>query len=157
MDLKDGLLDKQVGERDAKQLREDVELIEGVYHEFDSKPYLNADIAPVFFGSAINNFGVQELLETFIQISPVPQGRETDVRFVDADENKFTGFIFKIHANIDPRHRDRIAFLRVCSGHFERNSFYHHVRLDKNLRFNNPYAFLASSKDVIKQGSMVFN
>ena len=150
-DLKDGLLDKQVGERDAKQLREDVELIEGVYHEFDSKPYLNADIAPVFFGSAINNFGVQELLETFIQISPVPQGRETDVRFVDADENKFTGFIFKIHANIDPRHRDRIAFLRVCSGHFERNSFYHHVRLDKNLRFNNPYAFLASSKDVIEE------
>jgi peptide chain release factor 3 len=150
-DLKDGLLDKQVGERDAKQLREDVELIEGVYHEFDRKPYLDADIAPVFFGSAINNFGVQELLETFIQIAPVPQGRETDARFVGADENKFTGFIFKIHANIDPRHRDRIAFLRVCSGHFERNSFYHHVRLDKNLRFNNPYAFLASSKDVIDE------
>ena len=150
-DLKDGLLDKQVGERDAKQLREDVELIEGVYHEFDRKPYLDADIAPVFFGSAINNFGVQELLETFIQIAPVPQGRETDARFVSADENKFSGFIFKIHANIDPRHRDRIAFLRVCSGHFERNSFYHHVRLDKNLRFNNPYAFLASSKDVIDE------
>lgn len=147
--LQDPTLNAQVGERDANQLRHDVELIEGVYDAFDVNRYLKADVAPVFFGSAINNFGVQELLETFIKIAPVPQGRDTDKRHVDANEDKFSGFIFKIHANIDPRHRDRIAFLRVCSGHFERNSFYHHVRLDKNLRFNNPYAFLASSKDVV--------
>ncbi len=149
--LQDPLLVKNVGERDTQALQHDVELIEGVYDPFDITKYLRADIAPVFFGSAINNFGVQELLETFIQIAPVPQGRETDKRFVAADENKFTGFVFKIHANIDPRHRDRIAFLRVCSGKFERNSFYHHVRLDKNLRFNNPYAFMAASKDVIEE------
>lgn len=149
--LQDPELDKQVSTRDADALRHDVELIEGVYDPFDQKRYLRAEVAPVFFGSAINNFGVQELLETFIQIAPVPQGRDTDKRHVDADEQKFSGFIFKIHANIDPRHRDRIAFLRVCSGHFERNNFYHHVRLDKNLRFNNPYAFLASSKDVVDE------
>jgi peptide chain release factor 3 len=149
--IQDTALDTQVGQRDADTLRHDVELIEGVYDTFDVNRYLKAEVAPVFFGSAINNFGVQELLETFIQIAPLPQGRDTDKRHVEADEPKFTGFIFKIHANIDPRHRDRIAFLRVCSGHFERNNFYHHVRLDKNLRFNNPYAFLASSKDVVDE------
>ncbi len=149
--LNDKTLDTQVGERDAEQLRHDIELIEGVYDAFDTNRYLKADVAPVLFGSAFSNFGVQELLETFIQSAPVPLGRDTDKRYVDADEEKFTGFIFKIHANIDPRHRDRIAFLRVCSGHFERNSFYHHVRLDKNLRFNNPYAFLAASKDVVDE------
>lgn len=150
-DLNDPLLDKQVGEKDANQLRHDVELIEGVYDKFDVNKYLSADIAPVFFGSAINNFGVQELLETFVKIAPTPEGRETDKRFVKPDEEKFSGFVFKIHANIDPRHRDRIAFLRVVSGEFERNNFYHHVRLDKNLRFNNPYSFLAASKDVIDE------
>ncbi len=150
-DLNDLLLDKQVGERDAKQLREDVELIEGVYDIFDADKYLSAEIAPVFFGSAINNFGVQELLETFIQISPTPLGRSSDKRYVEPGENKFSGFVFKIHANIDPRHRDRIAFLRVVSGEFERNNFYHHVRLDKNVRFNNPYSFMASAKDVIEE------
>lgn len=150
-DLADKLLDEQVGERDAAQLRHDVELIEGVYGNFDPESYTKADVAPVFFGSAINNFGVQELLETFIHIAPPPQQRETDKRIVLPAEDKFSGFIFKIHANIDPRHRDRIAFLRVVSGAFERNNFYHHVRLDKNLRFNNPYAFLAASKDVIEE------
>ncbi|MBC8046981.1 MAG: peptide chain release factor 3 [Fimbriimonadaceae bacterium] len=149
--ISDKKLDEQVGERDAKQLRTDVEVIEGVYDSFDVNKYLSADVAPVFFGSAINNFGVQELLETFIHIAPIPQKRETDKRIIFPDENKFSGFVFKIHANIDPRHRDRIAFMRVCSGLFERNSFYHHVRLDKNLRFNNPYSFLASSKDVIDE------
>ena len=149
--LNDPLLNKIAGDRDAQQLREDVELIEGVYHDFDVNKYLSADIAPVFFGSAINNFGVQELLETFIQIAPVPQGRISDSRIVVPEEKKFSGFVFKIHANIDPRHRDRIAFLRVVSGEFERNSFYHHVRLNKNVRFNNPYSFMAASKDVIEE------
>lgn len=149
--IQDQILNEQVGEKDAKHLRDDVHLIEGVYDAFNANTYRSAEIAPVFFGSAINNFGVQELLNTFIEIAPVPQEREADVRIVHADEKKFTGFVFKIHANIDPRHRDRIAFLRVCSGVFERNNFYHHVRLNKNLRFNNPYSFLASSKDVIEE------
>ena len=110
-----------IGEKNAKQLKEDVELLEGVYGDFDRNQYLEARIAPVFFGSAINNFGVKELLETFIRIAPIPQEREVTTRIVKPSEEKFSGFVFKIHANLDPRHRDRIAFLRVCSGKFERN------------------------------------
>jgi peptide chain release factor 3 len=145
------LLNQLVGDKDAGQLREDAELIDGVYGDFDNKSYLLGKTAPVFFGSAINNFGVRELLDTFIRISPEPRSRETTAREVDVQENKFSGFIFKIHANLDPKHRDRIAFLRVCSGRFERNKFYHHVRLDKDVRFSNPYSFLARDKDVIEE------
>ena len=140
-----------VGQKDADQLREDVELFEGVYGEFDNEAYLSGEKAPVFFGSAINNFGVRELLDTFIRISPEPRSRTTTTRLVEVGEDKFSGFIFKIHANLDPKHRDRIAFLRVCSGKFERNKFYHHVRLDKDVRFSNPYSFLARDKDVIEE------
>ncbi|MDX2001259.1 MAG: peptide chain release factor 3 [Chitinophagales bacterium] len=149
--LEDEELDELIGDRDAAQLREDVELIEGVYGDFDERPYQEGKIAPVFFGSAINNFGVKELLDTFIDIAPSPRGRETDVRIVKPDENKFTGFIFKIHANLDPKHRDRIAFLRVCSGKFERNKFFYHVRLEKNSRFNSPVTFMAQAKSVIDE------
>ncbi len=150
-DLGSPELDQLVGEKDANQLREDAELIHGVYGEFDNQAYLEGKTAPVFFGSAINNFGVKELLDTFIRISPEPQDRDTTSRRVDANEDKFSGFVFKIHANLDPKHRDRIAFLRVCSGKFERNKFYHHVRLDKDVRFSNPYSFLARDKDVIEE------
>jgi peptide chain release factor 3 len=143
-------LDEKVGERDAALLREDVELLEGVYGKLNKEDYLSGKIAPVFFGSAVNNFGVKEMLDTFIQIAPVPRSRETSTRTVEVGEDKFSGFIFKIHANLDPKHRDRIAFMRVCSGRFERNHYYHHVRLDKEVRFSNPYSFLARSKDVIE-------
>ena len=149
--LQDALLDEMVGERDANQLREDVELLEGVYGALDKDAYLKGKVAPVFFGSAVNNFGVKELLDTFIRIAPAPQGRMTDKRYVDAHEDKFTGFIFKIHANLDPRHRDRIAFLRVCSGRFARNTFFKHSRLEKDVRFSNPYSFMARDKDVIEE------
>lgn len=147
--LDDSLLDAKVGDRDAAQLREDVELIDGVYGALNTGEYLSGKVAPVFFGSAVNNFGVKEMLDTFIRIAPGPRDRETNTREVKADEDKFSGFVFKIHANLDPKHRDRIAFLRVCSGRFERNKYYHHVRLDKDIRFSNPYSFLARSKDVI--------
>ena len=150
-DLADPMLDKQLGEKDAEQLREDAELISGVYGGLDVGQYLSGKVAPVFFGSAINNFGVKELLDTFIRISPKPQPREVTSRVVEPNENKFSGFVFKIHANLDPKHRDRIAFLRVCSGKFERNKYYHHVRLDKDVRFSNPYSFLARDKDVIQE------
>ncbi|MFN5008731.1 MAG: peptide chain release factor 3 [Bacteroidota bacterium] len=150
-DLSDPNLDDLVGEKDAAQLREDATLIEGVYGDFDNDAYLKGQTAPVFFGSAINNFGVKELLDTFIKISPEPRSRETTARMIDVQEDKFSGFVFKIHANLDPNHRDRIAFLRVCSGKFERNKFYHHVRLDKDVRFSNPYSFLARDKDVIEE------
>jgi peptide chain release factor 3 len=150
-DLNDPMLVNQVGEKDAAQLREDVELIEGVYGDFNADAYLLGKTAPVFFGSAINNFGVKELLDTFIQIAPPPRSLESTERTVNVHEDKFSGFIFKIHANLDPRHRDRIAFLRVCSGKFERNKFFHHVRLDKEVRFSNPYSFMAREKDVIEE------
>ncbi len=147
--IADKMLDDKLGERDAATLREDVELIDGVYGELDTTDYSNGDIAPVFFGSAINNFGVKEMLDTFIRIAPQPRDRETTKRTVAVNEDKFSGFIFKIHANLDPKHRDRIAFLRVCSGRFERNKYFHHVRLDKDVRFSNPYSFLAREKNVV--------
>ena len=147
--LNNAALDEKIGEKDAEMLREDVELINGVYGELEEKEYLSGRIAPVFFGSAINNFGVKEMLDTFIRIAPTPRSRETTARHVSVDEDKFSGFIFKIHANLDPKHRDRIAFLRVCSGKFERNKYFHHVRLDKDVRFSNPYSFLAREKSVV--------
>ncbi|MGC8750135.1 peptide chain release factor 3 [Hydrotalea sp.] len=149
-DLGDEFIDMKIGERDANQLREDVELIEAVHGDLNVADYLTGKVAPVFFGSAVNNFGVQEMLNTFIQIAPTPKQRETSSGAIAPNDDKFSGFVFKIHANLDPRHRDRIAFLRVCSGKFERNKYYHHVRLDKDIRFSNPYSFLARSKDVIE-------
>ncbi len=149
-DLNDPMLDQLVGEY-ASQLREDVDLIENVYDPFSEQAYLEGKLAPVFFGSAMNNFGVKELLDKFVEIAPVPQSRDTTLREIKPEENKFSGFIFKIHANIDPRHRDRIAFLRVCSGRFERNKFYHHVRLEKDFKYPNPATFLAQAKSTIDE------
>jgi peptide chain release factor 3 len=148
-DLSDALLDEKVGSRDANQLREDVELLQGLYGDLNETDYLEGKIAPVFFGSAVNNFGVKEMLDTFIRIAPTPRPRTTDTGSIAPCDDKFSGFIFKIHANLDPRHRDRIAFLRVCSGKFERNKNYTHVRLDKDVRFNAPYSFMARQKEVI--------
>jgi peptide chain release factor 3 len=150
-DLNTPLLEEKIGEKDAAILREDVELVEGVHGQLNIDNYLQGNVAPVFFGSAINNFGVKEMLDTFIRIAPIPRSRETSKRSLDVGEDKFSGFIFKIHANLDPKHRDRIAFLRVCSGKFERNKYFHHVRLDKDIRFSNPYSFLARNKDVIEE------
>jgi peptide chain release factor 3 len=150
-DLNSPVLDEKLGDKDAATLREDIELVDGVHGKLNTEDYLAGKVAPVFFGSAVNNFGVKEMLDTFIRIAPVPRSRETNKRHLDVQEDKFSGFIFKIHANLDPKHRDRIAFLRVCSGKFERNKYFHHVRLDKDVRFSNPYSFLARSKDVIEE------
>jgi peptide chain release factor 3 len=132
-------------------LKEQVELVKGVYPEFNPQDYREGKVTPVFFGSALNNFGVRELLDCFVQISPNPRPRETETRLVDPFEKKFSGFIFKIHANIDPKHRDRIAFLRICSGTFKRSEWYSHVRLSKNMRFSNPTAFMAQEKSIIDE------
>jgi peptide chain release factor 3 len=148
--INDPMVAKLIGEKDAKQLQEDIELIDGVYDGFPVDEYLRGELAPVFFGSAVNNFGVKEMLDTFVDIAPSPKSRETSTREVTPMEDKLTGFVFKIHANIDPRHRDRIAFFRICSGRFERNKFYHHVRLGKEVRFNNPYTFMAREKNVVE-------
>lgn len=150
-DISSSKLDEMVGDKLADTLREDVELIEGVYPSFDKEEYLKGNAAPVFFGSAVNNFGVQELLDTFIQISPSPRGRETDIAFVEPNDPKFSGFVFKIHANLDPNHRDRIAFLRIVSGKFERNTFYKHVRQNKKMKFSNPTSFMAQDKSIVDE------
>src|SRR5690606_27105549 len=147
----DTKLDEILGDKAAKTLRDEVDLVDSVFEPFDISLYRSGYLAPVFFGSAINNFGVQELLETCIEIAPEPQGSSTDTRFVEPREKKFTGFIFKIHANLDPKHRDRIAFCRLCSGKFERNTFYHHVRSNKNLKFASPTSFMADSKSLVEE------
>lgn len=148
--LDDPLLDSRIG-TNAGRLREDVALIEGVYDPFSRDAYLAGTIAPVFFGSALNNFGVRELLETFVEIAPSPRHRPANARTVEPLEPTFSGFIFKIHANLDPRHRDRIAFLRICSGRFERSKAFFHVRHRKQVRFTSPYSFMAERKNVIDE------
>ena len=148
-DINSGELDEHIGERPADKLREDLELVREVYPAIDREAYLDGQLAPVFFGSALNNFGIREMLDCFIEIAPSPLPRETDERLVQPDEEKFTGFVFKIHANMDPNHRDRIAFLKICSGTFERNHNYLHVRSGKQLKFSSPTAFMAEKKSVI--------
>lgn len=150
-DINDKELDARIGEKEAAKLREDVELIEGIYEPFDRDLYSEGYLAPVFFGSAINNFGVKELLDTFVRIAPSPRPRTADLREIKPEEKDFTGFIFKIHANLDPNHRDRIAFCRVVSGKFERNKFYYHTRIDKKLRFSNPVGFMANEKNIVEE------
>ena len=150
-DISSTELERLIGENNAAQLRHDVELIEGVYPEFDVQNYRAGKVAPVFFGSAVNNFGVKELLDTFITIAPPPIERQTSLRIVKPNESPFTGFVFKIHANMDPRHRNRIAFVRVCSGKFERGSNYWHVRQDKSIRFSNATAFMAQDRETVDE------
>lgn len=150
-DLNDPVLDDIIGKKPADELKEEIEMINGVYDPFDRETYLSGDVAPVFFGSAMNNFGVKELLDTFCKISPSPRGRDTDKGMIEPSNPKFSGFVFKIHANLDPKHRDRIAFLRIVSGKFERNTFYNHVRLGKKMKFANPTSFMAQDKSVIDE------
>jgi peptide chain release factor 3 len=149
-DLTDDRLHELLGES-ADVLDHDLHLINGVYGEFKADDYLSGEVAPVFFGSALNNFGVRELLDTLIKIAPHPQGRDTTSGTIEPNSNKFSGFVFKIHANLDPRHRDRIAFLRVCSGKLEKQKYYHHVRLDRKVRFANLATFMAQDKNAVEE------
>ena len=142
-------LDELVGENAAETLREELELIQGIYPEFDQEAYSNGTQQPVFFGSALNNFGVRELLDCFVEIAPTPRAKESDVRVVEPTEEKFTGFVFKIHANMDPKHRDRLAFIKIVSGVFERNTPYLHTRLNKKMKFSSPNAFFAEKKEIV--------
>ena len=144
-------LEKMIGERDADELRDNLELVSGVYPDFDVEAYRNAEVAPVFFGSALNNFGVQELLDCFVEIAPSPRPTQAEERMVDPEEPKFSGFIFKITANIDPNHRSCIAFCKVCSGKFVRNQPYLHVRQGKTFRFSSPTQFMAQRKSTIDE------
>ena len=144
-------LEDYIGTDDAEKLRADLELIEGVYPELDLNDYLAGKVAPVFFGSAFNMFGVKELLDCFVKIAPTPKPVQAVERTVRPEEEAFSGFVFKIHANMDPNHRSCIAFVKVCSGKFERNANYKHVRQDKMMRFSSPTAFMAQKKSVVDE------
>ena len=148
-DLSSPELDKLIGEKAANNLRSELDLAYGVYPEFDKEEYLAGHLQPVFFGSALNNFGVRELLDCFVTIAPTPRAKDSEERTVQPDEKEFTGFVFKIHANMDPKHRDRLAFVKVVSGMFERNKPYLHVRQGKNFKFSSPNAFFAEKKEIV--------
>ena len=147
--LDDPELAGYVGQKNADELHENLEMVSELFEPFDRDLYLQGLLAPVFFGSAVNNFGVRELLETFIRIAPSPHSATTATRTVEATEEKMTGFVFKIHANMDPNHRDRLAFLKICSGTFERGKNYLHVRSGKQMKFSSPSVFLAEKKSVV--------
>ncbi len=150
-DMNDPGMGKLIRNETLEALRDELELVNEVFEPFNRSLYLDGYLAPVFFGSALNNNGVQELLETFLQIAPHPGKVEAIERSIEPGEEKLTGFIFKIHANLDPNHRDRIAFLRICSGKFQRNEFYYNTRLKKKMRFPSPTSFMANNKKVIDE------
>jgi peptide chain release factor 3 len=134
----------------AQELRNEIELVKGASHDFEAQPYLKGNLTPVFFGSAINNFGVEELLDTFIEHAPAPLPRRTLTRKVSADESTFAGFVFKIQANMDPNHRDRIAFLRVCSGTFKKGMKLKHVRAQRDVKLSDALIFMAADRERIE-------
>lgn len=138
-------LEAAIGDQ-ADELRDEIELVRGASHQFDHDDYLGGKQTPVYFGSAINNFGISDLLGAFSEFAPTPMGRQADKRLVAPDESNFTGFVFKIQANMDPAHRDRIAFLRICSGKFNKGAKLHHVRIDKNIQVSNAITFQADTR-----------
>jgi len=150
-DINDPKLSEHIGEVAWKKIKEDIEIVKEVYPKFNLSNYLECKLQPVFFGSALNNFGVKELLDCFISVAPPPLPKESKERIINPSEENFTGFIFKIHANMDPKHRDRIAFIKIVSGIFKRNNPYHHVRINKNFKFSSPNAFFAEKKKIIEQ------
>ncbi|WP_298897362.1 peptide chain release factor 3 [uncultured Psychroserpens sp.] len=148
-DLASSELDTLVGDVAAETLREEIELVDGIYPQFNKDDYLSGQLQPVFFGSALNNFGVRELLDCFVNIAPKPRPKNSEERLVLPDEDKFSGFVFKIHANMDPNHRNRLAFIKIVSGEFKRNTPYLHVRHNKKLKFSSPNAFFAEKKEIV--------
>ena len=145
--LNNPALDAAIGEFLARDLRNEIELVKGASHAFDEKAYLSGKLTPVFFGSAMNNFGIRELMNAFAKHAPPPQSRETIERIVDATEPKFTGFVFKIQANMDPAHRDRIAFFRICSGKYEQGMKVWLPRLQRDLQLSSALTFMAGERE----------
>jgi len=144
--LDNARLDELIGAQ-AEELREEIELVRGASHEFELDAFLKGELTPVFFGSAVNNFGLQELLDGFAQYAPPPKDRATETRIVKADEDKLTGFIFKIQANMDPQHRDRVAFMRIVSGKYEKGMKLKHVRIGKDVKIAKAITFLANKRE----------
>ncbi|MCP4992966.1 MAG: peptide chain release factor 3 [Gammaproteobacteria bacterium] len=153
-DLIEGLdnprLEELLGDQ-AEELREEIELVRGASHELDLDAYARGELTPVFFGSAINNFGVKELLDAFVMYAPGPRARQCTERLVEPSEEKFSGFVFKIQANMDPAHRDRIAFLRVCSGSYKKGMKMRHVRIGKTVQVSNAITFQANERQHVEE------
>ncbi len=148
--LDNPLLDEVLGDQ-AQELRDEIELVQGASNSFDNEAYLRGELSPVFFGSAINNFGVQELLDYFVEHAPSPLARQTMTREVAPPEDKLTGFVFKIQANMDPQHRDRIAFFRVCSGMYKKGMKIRHVRIGRDVQVSNAMTFLAADRGHVEE------
>jgi peptide chain release factor 3 len=146
--LDDPALAARLGDAALKELREELELVQGASHPFDLDAYLEGRQTPVFFGSAVNNFGVQPLLDFFVEHAPSPLPRATTTREVAPSEDAFSGFVFKIQANMDPQHRDRVAFLRVCSGHYAPGMKALQVRIGKEVKLANALTFMASDREI---------
>ncbi|MBB1060072.1 peptide chain release factor 3 [Marilutibacter spongiae] len=146
--IDDPALEARIGAAAMAELREELELVEGASHPFDLGKYLAGEVTPVFFGSAVNNFGVQLLLDFFVEHAPAPRPRETTTREVGPTEAKLSGFVFKIQANMDPQHRDRVAFMRVCSGRFNAGMKAFHVRSGKEMKLANALTFMASDREI---------
>lgn len=138
-------LDEKVGSL-AQDLREELELVLGASHEFELEPFLKGELSPVYFGTALGNFGVTQMLDGFVEWAPAPLARETDKREVNSEEENFSGFIFKIQANMDPAHRDRIAFMRIVSGQYDKGMKMKHVRLNRDVQVSNAVTFLAGDR-----------
>ena len=149
--IEDAELERVVGASAAAQLREELELVVGAGAEFDEEAFLAGKQTPVFFGSALRGFGVEEMFQSFAKITPPPQPRPTLERTVSPGEAKFSGFVFKIQANMDPKHRDRIAFMRICSGRFERGQKAHNVRLSRDMKMANPIIFMANNREILEE------
>ncbi|MFI3136814.1 MAG: peptide chain release factor 3 [Methylococcaceae bacterium] len=143
-------LDQLLGAQ-AQELRDEIELVKGASHEFELEAYLAGTLTPVFFGSAINNFGIIELLDAFAEFAPSPRPREAEQRTVIPTEPNFTGFVFKVQANMDPAHRDRVAFLRVCSGKFDKGMKLNHVRIGKTIQVANAITFQADTRKNVEE------
>jgi peptide chain release factor 3 len=143
-------LAERIGEQMLADLKDELELVQGASHSFDKEAYLAGKQTPVFFGSAVNNFGVQPLLDFFVEHAPGPQSRGTTTREIHPEEETFSGFVFKIQANMDPQHRDRVAFLRVCSGKYEGGMKAFHVRLGKEVKLANALTFMASDREIVE-------
>jgi peptide chain release factor 3 len=152
--LIDGLnnpaLDIAIGDM-AEEFRSELELVQGASHDFDKSAFLEGKLTPVYFGSALNNFGVQELLDAFAAFAPSPQNCHTETREVEPTEEKFSGFVFKIQANMDPNHRDRIAFMRICSGKYQKGMKMRHVRIQRDIQIQNALTFMAGEREMVDE------
>src|SRR5829696_2497154 len=149
-DLDDPQLVEHLSARAYERLREDVELLTGIGLDFDEQEFLDGTLTPVYFGSAINNFGVESFLSALVDLAPSPRPRTSGQRVIEPTDEAFTGFIFKIQANMDPKHRDSMAFLRICSGNFTKDMAVYHPRLGQSMRVSRPHRLFARERETVE-------